>query len=166
MGIKSKESPNLLKTRDNNDSTFWDEQIFQSFVKWENETDCDILGMIAFGFYKRQKIEFLENYLVNKDRYPTEDEIRVFYNSINHTFIQTLRRNAERVLLSYGEAIIDIERRKLEKETIRKVSTFKSIVTGALGSVLYTFILILALLFAKFGNIDIIGYIQSLLNAK
>lgn len=40
----------------------------------------DILGLIAYGIYKREKIAYIKRFVDGKGRNPTEDELRSFHD--------------------------------------------------------------------------------------
>ena len=48
--------------------------IFKKLV----DDETDLIGLVAYGLYKNNKIEYLENFKVKNGREPTEDELEHF----------------------------------------------------------------------------------------
>ena len=118
---QSEESPSINFPIRANDSSFQDEEIFRFFINWKDDEKDDIIGMVAFCIYKQYKVQFVEKYLTEHDRYPTEDEIHVFYNSYNESAFRDIINNAEMVLRRFQNDCIEKERFQLRKEMIQKV---------------------------------------------
>ena len=66
--------------------------IFSKLV--DNETD--LIGLVAYGLYKNNKIEFLENFKEKNGREPSEDELNNFNEySCTDNSVQNYIRIAE-----------------------------------------------------------------------
>lgn len=83
--------------------------------------DDDIIGMVAYGIYKKHKIEFIESIKSTHDREPNIDEWHAFAISTNTEsqrdkyVSQAETMLATFVMNSAGEQIKDSERKMLEQ---------------------------------------------------
>lgn len=65
--------------------------IYSKLVADEN----DILGIIAYAIYKRQKIDFIKTTKETYDRDPTPEEFQTFYNiSTTSSSLETYKAQA------------------------------------------------------------------------
>lgn len=49
--------------------------IYKTLVKDHD----DIIGIIAYAFYKRQKIEFIENFVTQNEKDPNDNDLKTFH---------------------------------------------------------------------------------------
>lgn len=85
------------------------------------EDDADIIGMVAYGIYKRHKIEFIDSIRKEYDREPNDEEWQAFAISSNtESQLKKYVSQADTMLASFvmdsaGEQIKDAEKRMLEQ---------------------------------------------------
>lgn len=126
--------------------------------------DSDIIGMVAYGIYKKHKIEFIESIKKTHGREPNSDEWHAFAISTN-TDSQRGKyiSQAETILATFvmdtaGEQIKDAEHQMLEQyqANIKSVlpSNWKTIGLGALGSFLFSAVITVALILGAFSEKD------------
>jgi hypothetical protein len=88
--------------------------IFQKLVSDEN----DLVGIVAYSIYKRQKIQWLEKFKNNnRGAEPTTEQLRVF-NDISHTNIQGYKSQAEGILNDYMQGAVN----EFAKEVVQKLN--------------------------------------------
>lgn len=108
------------------------------------QSDADIIGLVAYALYKRDKLKFCVHVRSSTGIAPTETEINAFISTCNlDTRIQGYRAEAELLLEAMTEYQLDdaIEqiRRDSNDELVRKLSESKSwgrsIAEALIGSV-------------------------------
>lgn len=126
--------------------------------------DNDIIGMVAYGFYKKHKIEFIESVKAKHNREPNEEEWNAFLISSNtESQLKKYISWAENTIATFvmdvaGEQIKQSEKSMLEnyQENIKAVvpSNVKTVLLGVLGSFIFSIIITLALILGAFSEKD------------
>lgn len=116
------------------------------FEKLASEPD-DLVGLLAYGIYKREKITYITNFQTEHGRGPTEGELSVFHEmSCSH--LGSYLRQAEIDLADLQNLIAEEAVSSLSKEydarfkdELRKMrpSWRAAITQSFLGSVIFTF---------------------------
>lgn len=125
------------------------------------EDPDDILGIIAYSFYKQQKIEFIKAFIDQEKRSPTDEELRVFYVTSNSpASITSYRTKAEVLSREFidavvGEQIQEIQRAS-DEELTKRIKSLKSnfwpgVAQNVFSSLLFV-ILIGAILFVAWST--------------
>lgn len=124
------------------------------YEKIVNEPD-DIVGLIAYGLYKRKKIDHIKAYKDKHGQAPTEEELSSFHEvSVEH--LSLYRNEAEIFLGKFSEDftqsyLLDLNAEYEEELKNRLKGTFKSnVCASVVGSVL-TGLLIGAMVFVLMG---------------
>ncbi|WP_027183586.1 hypothetical protein [Desulfovibrio inopinatus] len=132
------------------------------FSKLVEKSD-DLVGLLAYGIYKQEKIHFIERFKTeNNDRNPTEEDLKLFHDLSNDRIDQyrqlALNDLAEIQNEVLSERVHDIriefERRLKDDLAQAKTSWWAAITQSFLGSVVFTFFLgflLIILLGAKYG---------------
>ncbi|MBR3895571.1 MAG: hypothetical protein IKJ42_00905 [Bacteroidaceae bacterium] len=124
--------------------------IYEKLVTAED----DLVGLIAYGIYKKHKIEFITQIKEELQREPTQEECRSFFAaSTTESQLGNYRSQAETMLLEMVGNIAGEEIREYEKEMLREykkeisacipsnVKTFGvSILAGVVSTMLFTLI--------------------------
>jgi len=88
--------------------------VFDRLIQQEG----DYIGMIAYGLYKKNKIEYINDYkLKNKGERPSNDDLLRFQE--NHCLDRQLklyRESAENITADFFELLIEDEYKKINKE--------------------------------------------------
>jgi hypothetical protein len=124
--------------------------------------DDDIIGMVAYGIYKKHKIEFIESIKSAHGREPNQDEWHAFTLSTN-TGSQRSKyiSQAETMLATFvmdtaGEQIKDAEHDMLEQyqANIKAAlpSNLKTILLSVLGSFIFSVVITVALILGAFSE--------------
>ena len=80
------------------------------------ESPDDMLGIIAYSFYKKQKIEFISTFKQKHSRLPSDSELEVFYLASNgEASISSYRTKAENLSRNFVDAVLG-EQLKIIKE--------------------------------------------------
>ena len=82
--------------------------------------DDDLAGLIAYGIYKKHKIEFITKIKEEQKREPTEDECRSFFAaSTTESQLDSYRSQAETMLSEMVGNIANEELKRYEAEMLR-----------------------------------------------
>ena len=94
--------------------------IFSKLVDDSN----DILGIIAYSFYKQQKIEFIRDFETQHSRQPTDDEMRVFYVTSNSdASLESYNAKAEALTREFINAVIGAELEQIQEESDKELTS-------------------------------------------
>ncbi len=90
--------------------------IYEKLVMAED----DLVGLIAYGIYKKHKIEFITSIKETEHRDPTEDECRSFFATSTTPFqLDAYRSQAETMLSEMVGSIADEEFDRYEREMLK-----------------------------------------------
>lgn len=138
------------------------------------EDDADIIGMVAYGIYKRHKIEFIDSIRKEYDREPNDEEWQAFAISSNtESQLKKYVSQADTMLASFvmdsaGEQIKDAEKRMLEQyqANIKAVlpSNWKSVMLSVLGSLIFSAVITFALFLGAYSEKDKSDMVNKLVN--
>lgn len=136
----------------------------------------DVLGIIAYSIYKRQKIEFIKNFETQNNRPPDDNDLRHFINISNSDSQLELYRNQALELTQnfLNETIAeDIEKRELGFDSRVKAELSKvknSFVSGVfqslIGSILFVVLVGVIIFFSWSYNQGIEQAIESAFNIE
>lgn len=136
--------------------------------------DSDIIGMVAYGYYKHHKIEFIKSIKKKYNREPNEQEWEAF--SVASTTDDQLEKYLSRadsklatfVMNTTGEQIRESERKMLEnyQENIRKVlpSNWKTVFLGIIGSFIFSIVVTICIILAAFSEKDKAEAVNKMIN--
>lgn len=136
--------------------------------------DSDIIGMVAYGYYKHHKIEFIKSIKKKYNREPNEQEWEVF--SVASTTDDQLEKYLSRadsklatfVMNTTGEQIRESERKMLEnyQENIKKVlpSNWKTVLLGIIGSFIFSIVVTICIILAAFSEKDKAEAVNKMIN--
>ena len=83
-------------------------------------SDDDLVGLIAYGIYKKHKIEYITNLKKELQRDPTGDECRSFFiASTTSSQLEKYRSQAENMLLEMAGNITDYELKQYEADMLK-----------------------------------------------
>ncbi|WP_155758532.1 hypothetical protein [Xanthomonas arboricola] len=99
------------------------------YAKLVDDPD-DILGKIAYSFYKQQKIEFIADYKDKFSREPSASDLEIFYLASNSAAaISSYKNKAETLARDFAEALFNEQlnenKERLERELIGKVKSLR-----------------------------------------
>ena len=126
--------------------------------------DDDIIGMVAYGIYKKHKIEFIESVKQAHNREPNAEEWHAFAmatntdSQLNKYSAQAETMLATFVMNSAGEQIKYAEHKMLEeyKTNIKSVlpSNWTTVGLSVLGSFIFSAVITIALFMGAFSEKD------------
>lgn len=83
-------------------------------------SEDDLVGLIAYGIYKKHKIEFITRIKEEQKREPTEEECRSFFiASTTSSQLEKYRSQAENMLLEMAGNITDNELKQYEADMLK-----------------------------------------------
>ncbi|MHC1753585.1 hypothetical protein [Humidesulfovibrio sp.] len=146
------------------------------------EAPDDFIGLVAYGIYKRRKIEFIQGVVTQTGDAPSDQQIETFHLSCKAN-IPGYRTEATAVIQSFLEQYsideIDNYKRKLEDEFSNrqdilqaefenkleriKPSAFANIFQGAIGSFVFTIAVGLIVVFILGFRIGLGGLVEEFL---
>ncbi|TIL83402.1 MAG: hypothetical protein E5Y89_00770 [Mesorhizobium sp.] len=128
--------------------------IFEKLVM--NTPDDEVLGVIAYGAYKKAKWEWAQGIFNKHGRPPTEEELKAYIAAWTPSQLEYVRNNAAQVLAAYADSVIDAARAGIVTEALK--GTFgASVRVNLISAALYTLILIVLAFGLSFTGIDFVG---------
>ncbi|MDD5114623.1 MAG: hypothetical protein PHC94_11460 [Methylobacter sp.] len=96
------------------------------------EDEDDILGIIAYSFYKRQKIEFINDIKNTNDNEPNENDLKLFYGISNsESQLESYRLKAITLAQKFLDEALSEKVREIENDYDKKVKDeVKSVIPG------------------------------------
>jgi len=126
------------------------------------EDDKDILGIIAYSLYKRQKIEFISAFKDEHGEEPEDADLECFHQISNSPLqIESYRSQATTLAQKFLEASLEQQSLEIERfyanEAERKIREykpgfFKGVWQSVVGSVFFVLLLGLLVFFAWSAN--------------
>lgn len=116
------------------------------FEKLAQDPD-DLVGLLAYGVYKREKIEYINNFKKEKGNGPSEEELDIFH-SMSVVRVEQYRIVAETILAELQSELISDQIKTIKegydkqfKEQLSKLKVpwWESAFHGFLGSLIFTF---------------------------
>ncbi len=124
--------------------------------------NADYIGMVAYGLYKRHKIEFIESIREKYNRRPNDEEWAAFAITTNaDSQLQKYISEAESGLADFvmetaGEQLKEAEKRMLEsyRANIKAVlpSSWKTIGLSVMASLIFSAVISLAMFLGAFSE--------------
>ena len=82
------------------------------------EDSDDILGIIAYSFYKQQKIEFIRAFQDKQNRHPSDDELKVFYITSNSpASFASYKTKAEVLAREFVDAVVGEQLQEMQEKS-------------------------------------------------
>lgn len=137
------------------------------------ENDDDLEGIVAFGIYKSEEIEWTNDFQEKHGREPSEEEINGFLETHTSSRLERLRASGRDALASFAfslmqENIVEQKKEAIEKSILNEVknqnSFLKNAIAGAIGSVFVT-IAIIALLFVALSDLSLKEFLMRLISS-
>jgi hypothetical protein len=87
--------------------------IYEKLVKDKD----DVLGIIAYSLYKRNKIDFINKFKAEHGTSPGDDQMLTFHaSSTTESSLEGFRRQAVELARAFLDSALDEERQELEQE--------------------------------------------------
>lgn len=96
----------------------------------------DLVGLIAYGIYKRHKIEFIDKIKSEERREPSEEECKTFLMSVTETQLDFYRSQAETIL---SETVANIAAETIREKEEDLLRNYKENIKSFLPSRTRTF---------------------------
>lgn len=115
----------------------------------------DIVGLIAYGIYKKKKIEFIHEFRAKNDRGPSEAELRSFHDiSCGHVeeYIKSAERLMQASVLEINGTVMDAMQETADAEVKARLrGSFQSNVFASIVGTFLTALLVGAIIVALVG---------------
>ena len=117
--------------------------------------DNDLIGLLAYSTYKRQKIQHIQHFVAENGREPTEEELNQFHQfTLSESQIQQYKTNAEGSINTFINNLMIAKSEDIEyfyqssfREILKEVAKenghglWYGVMQGVLGSFFYTLLL-------------------------
>jgi hypothetical protein len=77
------------------------------FERLSAHNEADLVGLVAYGIYQRQKREWIAAFYQAHGRFPSQDERQAYAFSYRDGGLSSLRTSAEGTLAAFGERLIE-----------------------------------------------------------
>ena len=142
-------------------------EVFENYVVELDQADVDLVGLLAYALYKRQKREWIIGYRARHDNERPDHKAlaTITENYLTSDMRRTLRDRAEDLLSNYAQVYVDASEQQIREialsgETLRqaqaieaaitrKSSFWSQVWTGIVASFISAGIIALVLLAAK-----------------
>lgn len=121
--------------------------IYSRLVEDEN----DLLGIIAYSIYKREKIEYIKRIKSEENREPSQEEMNHFWRTSNlQSSIDSYKLKAENISKEFGRQLLEGRTGEIEQEyknkLIAKVESFRhpfwnGVLQNFIASLLFIFLI-------------------------
>jgi uncharacterized membrane protein YccC len=115
------------------------------------QSEQDILGIIAYSLYKRQKIEYVQTFKTKHGREPSDDDLAPFHDVSNSTTqLESYRNQAGQLAQGFLDASVAAQAAELEQYYSDKASVeirnakprfWWGVAQSVVGSVFFVFLL-------------------------
>ncbi|HKS14027.1 MAG TPA: hypothetical protein VJS90_13425 [Pseudomonas sp.] len=122
------------------------------------QDEQDILGIIAYSLYKRQKIEYVQAFKTRHGREPTDDDLAPFHDVSNSvTQLESYRNQASQLAQGFLDASVATQAAELDKYYSDRASAeirsakpgfWWGVAQSVVGSVFFVFLLGFLVFFA------------------
>lgn len=135
-------------------------RVFEKFVGEGEDGMSDIVGIVAYGFYKNAKREWAMEFRRAYGRSPTTEDLKAYHATWTPAQIQSARNSAAQVMSAYADSVISAEEPRILREAV-KGTFWPAVGTSIVSNALYTLgLIILAILLARAG-IDLLGLLST-----
>lgn len=134
--------------------------IFARFVD-DDESDNEVLGLVAYGIYKKHKREWAVEFSKRNGNQPTAEDLARYHETWTPGLIENTRQNAGQALAEYAEVAIFQATPDILREAL-KGSFWRDILVSLLAAFIYTVLLILLVVILAVSGIDLLDILNSL----
>lgn len=131
--------------------------IFEKLVV--EPADGEVLGVIAYGAYKKAKWEWAQAIWEKHGRPPSEVELKAYIATWTPSQLEYVRNNAAQVLSAYADTVIDAAKSDIVTEAL-KGSFWKNVWTSVFAAGLYTLLLIALAIILHFAGVDVLSVFE------
>jgi hypothetical protein len=127
--------------------------IYERFV---DKAENPVLGLVAYGLYKKAKREWSKNFVEQNGRQPTDPERLSYMSSLTDATVHAYNARATEVLASYAESVVNDATPRIREDALR--GTFvKNVGVNISANIIYTILLIAFALILKFNGVDLLS---------
>lgn len=143
-------------------------KIFEKLVPQDDADDL-LVGLIAYGLYKRNKRDWIINYKKTHDNNPPSSQEEIDYEEYNtDQSLKDLKRIAESMLTEYADYVIASETPEIREKAIieSKNNFWGQLGIGLLGNFIFAVIILLLFIYAHFNGSDLAESLGSKLKSQ
>lgn len=144
--------------------------VFHKLVEGEG----DLVGLIAYGYYKRHKCEFCQKFEEEHQRAPTPEELACFAQTITPTQIDNYHHRATQLLRVFAEEsageLIESETKSIKDDAKAKFDSdikrlkgngfWYGVAQGLVASLMFVLAVGIIYFFVAATKVDVLGAIQ------
>ena len=134
--------------------------LFETLVNID-EPGTTFQGMVAYCLYKRAKREWTSEFFQDHGRPPNDDELTAYLRTWTASRIGGVRKEADAVIGDFVGSVLESNAPRIREDALR--GTFWSAVGRSMfAALLYTLLLIAALVVAQVAGVDIVSIVSGL----
>jgi len=122
--------------------------------------------MVSYFIYKRAKREWATKFYKRIGHKPDEAHLVEYVESYTESRLNGITSESQQIVASFAQSIIDEVRPQITEEALKERNFVRDAGVAAFGAAIYTLVLIVLALFAKFAHIDIVGIVESIFPVK
>jgi hypothetical protein len=130
------------------------DSIFPRLVNDADASEQKLIGLIAYGLFQEAKREWVADFQIRENRYPSDEELGDYERSWTASRLQALQNAAAQVVTSYADTIMTQAERHILRNAL-KGSISRSAWRWLIGSVLYTGLVIGVIIILSKSGIDL-----------
>ena len=128
----------------------------------EPRVEQELIGYIAYIFYKIAKREWVQSFYDRHGRHPGDLEMRAYISTWTPTVIDSVRSDANRVLTAYASYVVDRSTPRIREDALKDRSFVRDALVAFCGAFFYSLVLILAAVVLHFLGIDVVEVSKNL----
>lgn len=117
--------------------------MFERLVERSHPDSHELVGLVAYGIYKRAKREWADRLQARTGRTPSPEELNSFIEYWTETRLRALREEASSVLVAFSDHVLKQEESRIIRDALRG-SFWRGVTRSVLAALIYTLVLIAA----------------------
>ncbi|MFZ2107173.1 MAG: hypothetical protein WAV18_17665 [Roseiarcus sp.] len=139
-------------------------KIFETLVK--DASNPELEEMISYFIYKKSKREWATNFYERNGNKPNDQNLFEYVETYTPARLKGLLNEARGIIATYAESVIEEVTPQILQRALSERSFVRDASVAAAGGAIYTVILILLALIAKFADIDVLEVLERVFHSK
>ncbi|MEP0324052.1 hypothetical protein [Bauldia litoralis] len=114
----------------------------------------NVIGCVAYGVYRRSKLEWEEKLISEKNRLPNGDEKASFDATVTDTNLDSYRNEARSILAEFADEAVTTQTPEIMARAMRG-RFWRNVLASMIGSALFAILLLILVLIAARSDIDL-----------
>lgn len=141
-------------------------KIFERLVGGiEDGNDANLRGLLAYGFYKVAKREWVAQYREKHGKPPSGDELQRYADTWTKSQLKSTEDRADQVLAEYAGIVIQSEEPAILRRAL-KGSFLSGVFQSITANIIYTIILIVITIILLVNGVDILSVLKNMSEFK